>query len=68
MSTFFVFVFLGLCLVLVILSVKFVPQGMEYTVQRFGKHTATPRPGLNVIFPISDCIGGKRNVLEGGVT
>jgi len=64
MSTIFVFFFLGLCLVLVILSVKFVPQGMEYTVQRFGKYTATLQPGLNVIFPITDWIGKKINMME----
>ena len=30
---------------LVFMSVKPVPQGMEYTVERFGKYTSTLTPG-----------------------
>lgn len=61
---FFVLVLLVLSVALVVLSVKFVPQGMEYTVQRFGKYTATLPPGLNVIMPIIDQIGAKINMME----
>jgi regulator of protease activity HflC (stomatin/prohibitin superfamily) len=61
---FFVFFLLILSIVLVILSVKFVPQGMEYTVQRFGKYTATLTPGLNVIVPVIDQIGARINMME----
>jgi regulator of protease activity HflC (stomatin/prohibitin superfamily) len=60
----FVLVFLLLSVLLVVLSVKFVPQGMEFTVQRFGKYTTTLRPGLNVIVPIIDQIGAKMNMME----
>ncbi|MGZ8216945.1 SPFH domain-containing protein [Methylomagnum sp.] len=60
----FVFAFLVLSVVLVVLSVKFVPQGMEYTVQRFGKYTATLTPGLNVITPFIDQVGAKINMME----
>lgn len=60
----FVLLFLGLSIALVILSVKFVPQGMEFTVQRFGKYTATLTPGLNVIVPIIDQIGARMNMME----
>lgn len=60
----FVFLFLGLSIALVVLSVKFVPQGMEFTVQRFGKYTATLKPGLNVIVPIIDQVGARMNMME----
>ncbi|MCK9607704.1 MAG: SPFH/Band 7/PHB domain protein [Methylomonas sp.] len=49
---------------LVFMSVKSVPQGMEYTVERFGKYTNTLTPGLNIIMPIIDRIGRKLNVME----
>ena len=63
MGTFVLFL-LGLSIVLVVLSVKTVPQGMEYTVLRFGKFTNTLTPGLNVIVPIIDLIGAKMNMME----
>lgn len=49
---------------MVIMSVKSVPQGMEYTVERFGRYTGTLTPGLNIIVPIIDRIGRKLNVME----
>ncbi len=46
------------------LSVKAVPQGMEYTVERFGKYTYTLTPGLGVIIPIVYRVGRKMNMME----
>lgn len=43
---------------------KTVPQGMEYTVQRFGKYTKTLTPGFHFIFPFIDIIGYKMNMRE----
>lgn len=60
----FVLFLLGLAVVLVVLSVKFVPQGMEFTVERFGKYTDTLRPGLNVIMPVIDRVGARLNMRE----
>jgi regulator of protease activity HflC (stomatin/prohibitin superfamily) len=60
----FILFLLALSLVLVVLSVKFVPQGMEYTVERFGKYTMTLRPGLNIILPFIDRIGATLNMRE----
>ena len=60
----FVLILLVLSIALVVLSVKAVPQGMEYTVLRFGKFTNTLTPGLNVIVPIIDLIGTKMNMME----
>lgn len=54
-------VFVG---VVIFLGVKSVPQGMEYTVERFGRYTHTLRPGLNFIMPIFDTIGRKMNMME----
>jgi regulator of protease activity HflC (stomatin/prohibitin superfamily) len=49
---------------LVFMGAKVVPQGMEYTVERFGKYTKTLRPGLHIIVPIMDAIGHKMNMME----
>jgi regulator of protease activity HflC (stomatin/prohibitin superfamily) len=60
----FVLFLLGLAVVLVFLGVKSVPQGREYTVERFGRYTGTLRPGLNFIMPVIDRIGHKINMME----
>lgn len=41
-----------------------VPQGFEYTVERFGKYIGTLRPGFAWIWPFVDAIGHKMNVME----
>ncbi len=51
-------------IILIFMGVKSVPQGMEYTVERFGRYTETMRPGLNLIIPIVDRIGRKMNMME----
>jgi regulator of protease activity HflC (stomatin/prohibitin superfamily) len=53
-------------LVLVTLSsiIKVVPQGSNWTVERFGRYTTTLRPGLNIIIPFIDRIGHKINMME----
>ncbi|MBU0499183.1 MAG: SPFH/Band 7/PHB domain protein [Gammaproteobacteria bacterium] len=53
-----------LAVVIVILGVKRVGQGTEYTVERFGRYTRTLSPGLNLIFPLFDAIGAKVNMME----
>lgn len=53
-----------LAVFLVLLSIKQIPQGMEYTVERFGRYTKTLRPGLSFIVPIMDQIGAKMNMME----
>jgi regulator of protease activity HflC (stomatin/prohibitin superfamily) len=60
----FVIFLLGLAVVLIFLGVKSIPQGMEYTVERFGRYTQTLRPGLNIIIPVIDRIGNKLNMME----
>lgn len=48
----------------VALSVKQVPQGYEWTVERFGRYTLTLTPGLHFIIPFFDQIGQKLSVME----
>ncbi|MCH8111843.1 MAG: SPFH/Band 7/PHB domain protein [Proteobacteria bacterium] len=60
----FVLALLVLAIILVLIGVKAVPQGMEYTVQRFGRYTRTLRPGLHTIVPVIDRIGAKMNMME----
>jgi regulator of protease activity HflC (stomatin/prohibitin superfamily) len=60
----FVLALLIFAILIVFMSVKSVPQGMEYTVERFGKYTSTLNPGLNIIVPIIDRIGKKMVMME----
>jgi regulator of protease activity HflC (stomatin/prohibitin superfamily) len=56
---------LGILAVMVLFAgAKTVPQGFNYTVQRFGKYTRTLQPGLNLIVPFVDGIGRKMNMME----
>ena len=54
----------ALALISVLMGVKTVPQGREYTVERFGRYTRTLPPGLHVITPFVDRIGAKMNMME----
>ena len=60
----FVLAALVLAVVIVAMGVKAVPQGMEFTVERFGRYTQTLSPGLNLIVPFIDRIGTKMNMME----
>ena len=60
----FVLFFLALAVVIVLMGVKSVSQGMEFTVERFGRYTRTLRPGLNLIVPVIDKVGAKINMME----
>lgn len=53
-----------LAIVLVSAGVKAVPQGMEYTVERFGRYTQTLTPGLHFIIPVVDRVGARMNMME----
>ena len=56
--------FVLLIAVLIATGVRMVPQGFNYTVERFGKYTRTLTPGLHVIVPVVDNIGKKMNMME----
>lgn len=50
--------------VVLVSSVKVVPQGNQYTVERFGRFTRLLSPGLAFIIPFFDRIGRKLNMME----
>lgn len=60
----FTLVFVLFAILMVFLGVKTVPQGYEYTVERFGKYTRTLTPGLHLIVPVIDKIGSEMNMME----
>lgn len=60
----FIIVALVLALVTVAMGVKPVPQGSEWTVERFGRYTRTLEPGLNLIVPFVDQVGNKIGMME----
>ncbi|MGI9417909.1 MAG: SPFH domain-containing protein [Geminicoccaceae bacterium] len=60
----FVLAVLAIALTLIFMGVKSIPQGSEYTVERFGRYTRTLRPGLHLIMPFIDRIGAKINMME----
>ena len=53
-----------LAVILVITTVKSVPQAENWTVERFGRYTRTLEPGLRFLVPIVDRIGAKINMME----
>ncbi|MBS0464973.1 MAG: SPFH/Band 7/PHB domain protein [Proteobacteria bacterium] len=61
---FLVLVVLVLALVFVLKAVRMVPQGYEWTVERFGKYTNTLDPGLHFLFPVMQSVGRKINMME----
>ncbi len=48
-------VYAGICI---------VPQGFQWTVERFGRYTTTMMPGFNLIVPFMDRVGRKINMME----
>jgi regulator of protease activity HflC (stomatin/prohibitin superfamily) len=62
--TILVIVLVVLALIVIYAGVKTVPQGMEYTVEQFGRYTKSLRPGLHFIIPFIETIGAKMNMME----
>lgn len=59
---------LGIFVFLVIATlsagIKIVPQGYNWTVERFGRYTRTLSPGLNLLIPYVDRVGHKIIMME----
>jgi regulator of protease activity HflC (stomatin/prohibitin superfamily) len=51
-------------LITIMMGIRQVPQGYNYTVERFGRYNKTLTPGLGVIIPYFDRVGRKLNVME----
>ena len=62
--TFTIYTLVFLAILVVFMSVKQVPQGYEWTIERFGRYTHTLRPGLALIIPFIDKVGSRLNLKE----
>jgi regulator of protease activity HflC (stomatin/prohibitin superfamily) len=49
---------------LIFMGVKMVPQGYNYTVERFGRYVYTLQPGLGLLIPVIYQVGRKVNMME----
>ena len=45
-------------------AIKVVPQGYEYTAERFGRYTRTLKPGITILTPFMDRVGRKVSMME----
>ncbi len=59
----FLVAFVFLAIITVFSGVKSVPQGREWTVERFGRFTVVLKPGLNLSVPFVDRIGRKLSMM-----
>lgn len=58
------FVVLLLAIVIILRSIRIVPQGYHWTIERLGKYTRTVTPGLNLLVPAIENVGQKFNMME----
>ena len=56
--------FLVLAAVILFSAIKIVPQGREFTVERFGRYTRTLKPGIAFLTPFVEGIGRRVNMME----
>ncbi len=59
-----VFLFVGFVIVSIVKAIYLVPQGYEYTIERFGRYTLSLKPGLGIVMPWIDSVGTKLNMME----
>ncbi|MCC7097889.1 MAG: SPFH/Band 7/PHB domain protein, partial [Thermomonas sp.] len=64
MAVFLAMILLLAGVILLFKTVRMVPQGYEWTVERFGKYTHTMGPGLHFLMPIMYGVGRKINMME----
>jgi len=57
-------ILLALVVIFFFTGVKVVPQGHQWTVERFGRYTTTLEPGLNLIIPFVDRVGFRLSMME----
>ena len=63
-ATIFALVVAAFVVITALMGVRQVPQGYNYTVERFGRYYKTLSPGLGLIVPYIDSVGRKLNVME----
>lgn len=59
-----IYVFALLALVTALNAIKVVPQGREFTVERFGRYFRTLKPGISFITPFVDRVGRRLSMME----
>ncbi|RDS83035.1 SPFH/Band 7/PHB domain protein [Dyella monticola] len=64
MGTIFALVVVVVAVIVLAKLVRIVPQGYEWTVERFGRYTRTLTPGLHFLIPFIYEIGRKMNMME----
>ena len=57
-------IFLVLALFVAFGAIKIVPQGREFTVERFGRYTRTLKPGISFLTPFVEGVGRRINMME----
>src|SRR6478752_9070738 len=57
-------VLVALAAIILVRAIKIVPQGREYTVERFGRYTRTLAPGIAFLTPFVESVGRKVNMME----
>ncbi len=60
----FTLIVVVLAVLIVYAGIKTVPQGEQWTVERFGRYTRTLESGLRVIVPFIDRIGRRISIME----
>ena len=60
----FTLVVFALAIFLVFSIIKIVPQGYEFTVERFGRYMRTLKPGISFLTPFVEGIGRRVNMME----
>ena len=63
-ASIFALVVVAFVVITALMGVRQVPQGYNYTVERFGRYYKTLSPGLGLIVPYIDSVGRKLNVME----
>ena len=63
-TVFFTLVLAVVAVIILFKAVRMVPQGYEWTVERFGRYTHTMSPGLHFLIPIVYGVGRKVNMME----
>ncbi len=63
-GTILVVIIAVIAILLVFMGIKMVPQGSEYTIERFGRYSKTITPGISFIVPFFDRVGHKINMME----
>ncbi len=60
----FAMVLVFLAFIILFSAIKIVPQGREFTVERFGRYTRTLKPGISFLTPFVERVGHKVNMME----